>query len=158
MGIQRIKIMSDSQLVVNQINRNYQARDLKMTAYLKKALELKVQFEEFNIEQIPRDENSHADALANLGSAVQVIKSQTVLIIYLKWPVIWKQEQEEACEINVETTWMTPIFDYLQNNTLPEDKDIARKIKTTSARFTIIQGNFYRRSFSDPYLTCIKPS
>ena len=145
-------------MVVNQINRSYQARDLKMTTYLKKALELKEQFKEFNIEQIPRDENSHADALANLGSAVQVTKSQTIPIIYLKWPIIWKQDQEAACEINIETTWMTPIFDYLQNNTLPEDKDAARKIKATSARFTIIQGNLYRRSFSGPYLTCIKPS
>ncbi|KAL5578087.1 hypothetical protein UlMin_019786 [Ulmus minor] len=80
------------------------------------------------------------------------------MIIYLKWPVIWKQEQEEACEINIETTWMTPIFDYLQNNTLPEDKDTARKIKTISTRFTIIQGNLYRRSFSGPYLTCVNPS
>ena len=41
MRIQRIKILSDSQLVVNQINGNYQASDLKMTAYMKKALELK---------------------------------------------------------------------------------------------------------------------
>ena len=92
MGIEQLKILSDSQLVVNQINGNYQARDLKMTTYLKKALELKKQFKEFNIEQIPRDENLHDDALANLGSAVQVTKSQTILIIYLKWPVIWKQE------------------------------------------------------------------
>ncbi|KAL5537805.1 hypothetical protein UlMin_046133 [Ulmus minor] len=53
---------------------------------------------------------------------------------------------------------MTPIFDYLQNNTLPEDKDTAQKIKATSARFTIIQGNLFQRSFSGPYLTCIKPS
>ena len=49
MGIEQLKILSDSQLVVNQINGNYQARDLKMTTYLKKALELKEQFNEFNI-------------------------------------------------------------------------------------------------------------
>ena len=81
MRIQRIKILNDSQLVVNQINGNYQARDLKMTAYLKKALELKEQFEELNIEQIQREENSHADALANLSSVVQVTKSQTIPFI-----------------------------------------------------------------------------
>ena len=57
-----------------------------MTTYLKKALELKEKFKEFNIAQIPRDENSHANALANLGLAVQVTKSQTIPIIYLKWP------------------------------------------------------------------------
>ena len=77
-------------MVVNQINGSYQARDLKITTYLKKALDLKEQFKEFSMKQIPRDENSHADALANLSSAVQVTKSQTIPIIYLKWPVIWK--------------------------------------------------------------------
>ena len=84
MGVEQLKILSDSQLVVNQINGSYQARDLKMTTYMKKALELKEQFKEFSIEQILRDENSHADTLANLGSAVQVTKSQTIPIIYLK--------------------------------------------------------------------------
>ena len=91
MGIEWIKILSNSQLVVNQINSTYQARDLKMTSYLKKALELKEQFNELNIEQIPRDENSHTDALANLGSTIQVTESKTVPIIYLKWPAVWKQ-------------------------------------------------------------------
>ena len=31
MGIKQIKILSDSQLVVNQIKGTYQAKDLKMT-------------------------------------------------------------------------------------------------------------------------------
>ena len=70
MEIKRIKILSNSQLVINQMNDTYQARDLKMTTYMKKATELKEHFSEVNIKQIPRDENSHADALANLGSAV----------------------------------------------------------------------------------------
>jgi len=70
MGIEHLKILCDSQLVVNQINRSYQARDIKMTTYLKKALELKEQFKEVSIEQILRDKNSHADTLANLGSTV----------------------------------------------------------------------------------------
>ena len=48
----------------------YQARDLKMTTNLKKAMELKESFNEINIKQIPRDENSHADALANLDSVI----------------------------------------------------------------------------------------
>ena len=69
-----------------------------------------------------------------------------------------KHEQEEACDIDVETMWITPIFYYMQNDTLPRDKDTSQKIKATSARFTIIQGNLYRRSFSGPYLTCVKPS
>ena len=158
MGIKQIKILSDSQLVVNQMNDTYQTRDLKMTNYLKKAMELKEHFNKVNIEQIPRDENSHTDALANLDSAVQVTKFKNVTIIYLKWPAVWKQEQEIAYKLSIEVIWMTPIFDYPQNNILPQNKAATHKIKITSSRFTIIQGNLYRRSFSGPYLTCVKPS
>ena len=129
------------------MNDTYQARNLKMTTYLKKAMELKEHFSDVNIEQTPRDKNSHADALANLGSAVQVIESKNIPIIYLKWPAIWKQEQEIACELNIETTLMTPIFDYLQNDSLPENKDATRKVKAISARFTIIQGNLFTVPF-----------
>ena len=78
MGIKRIKILSDFELVVNQMNGIYQARDLKMTTYLKKAMELKEHFSNVNIEQIPRDENSHTDALANLNSTVQVTESNRI--------------------------------------------------------------------------------
>ena len=66
------------------MNGVYQARDLKMTTYLKKAMELKEHFDEININQIPRDKNLHADALANLGPAVQVTESKNIPIIYLK--------------------------------------------------------------------------
>ena len=121
-------------------------------------MQLKTQFIEINIDQISRDENLHADALANLGLAVQVTEPKNISIIYFKWPAIWKQEQEMVCEFSIETAWMTPIFNYLQNNSFLEIKDDAWKIKAMSAQFTIIQGNLYRRSFSGPYLTCVKPS
>ena len=88
-------------------------------------MELKEHFDEININQIPRDENSHAKALTNLGLVIQGTESKNIPIIYLKWPAVWKQEQEMACKLSIETTWMTPIFDYLQNNSLPQIKDDA---------------------------------
>ena len=60
------------------MNDTYQDRYLKMTTYLKKATELKEHFSKVNIEQILRDENLHADALANLGTAIQVTESKNV--------------------------------------------------------------------------------
>ena len=41
-------------------------------------MELKEYFSKMSIEQIPRDKNSLANALANLGSATQVIESKNV--------------------------------------------------------------------------------
>ena len=51
------------------MNGKFQAKDSRMTAYLKVAKEKSDRFEKFSIEQIPRDQNTQADALANLGSA-----------------------------------------------------------------------------------------
>ena len=75
MGIKKLNICSNSQLVVIQLLGTYQARDLKMAFYLEHVKTLQSIFEEFNIVQIPRLENSHADALANLGSSIPATKS-----------------------------------------------------------------------------------
>jgi len=49
MGIKKLVIRSDSQLVVNQLLGTYRARDLKMTSYLEQVKTLQSTFEEFNI-------------------------------------------------------------------------------------------------------------
>ena len=49
MGIKKLDICSDSQLVVNQLLGTYQARDSKMASYLAHVKTLQFTFEEFNI-------------------------------------------------------------------------------------------------------------
>ena len=49
MGIKKLDIRSDSQLVVNQLLGTYQTRDLKMASYLDNVKTLQSTFEEFNI-------------------------------------------------------------------------------------------------------------
>lgn len=65
----RILIYSNSQLIVNQITEEYQAKDVRMKKYLSKPKALLPRFEESLIKQIPRSENSNADALVKLTSA-----------------------------------------------------------------------------------------
>ncbi|XP_021832749.1 uncharacterized protein LOC110772600 [Prunus avium] len=64
MGAIQISIYSDSQLIVNQVTANFAAKDASMTAYLTAAHQLLKKFQAYEIRQIPRNENSHADALA----------------------------------------------------------------------------------------------
>ena len=75
MGVKKLDIRSDSQLVVNQLLGAYQARDLKMASYLEHIKSLQSIFEEFDIAQISRLDNSHADTLANLGSSIPATES-----------------------------------------------------------------------------------
>ena len=84
MGIKRLSIYSDSQLIDNQLLGTYQARDTKTASYFTHVKTLQSTFKEFNITQGPRLENSHADALANLGSSVLVIESQTIPLVFLQ--------------------------------------------------------------------------
>ena len=54
--VESLDIFSDSQLVVCQINKEYQAREEKMAACLYKAQKLLKSFSSFMIHQIPRSQ------------------------------------------------------------------------------------------------------
>ncbi|KAI3746658.1 hypothetical protein L6452_09097 [Arctium lappa] len=75
-----LHVKSDSLLAVNQMNGEFAAKDSKMTAYLKVAKAKSAKFEPFSIKQIPRDLNTQADALANLGLALRNHRSMLILV------------------------------------------------------------------------------
>ncbi|GJU05492.1 reverse transcriptase domain-containing protein [Tanacetum coccineum] len=54
-------------------------------------------------------------------------------------------------------TWMTPIFKYLKDETLPADVKKARAVRRKSQRFTVINGTLYRKSLLGPWLQCVGP-
>ncbi|KAL5785135.1 hypothetical protein ACOSQ2_007527 [Xanthoceras sorbifolium] len=155
--VERIKVRSDSQLIVRQLQGSYQARDSKMSTYLTLVKELQASFESFDIEQIPRSENAHADALANLGSSLDTTIERTIPMVFVQWPAVWKPTKLEVNPISDEPTWVTPIYDYLRDDALPSDKVEARRIKIKAAQFSIIEGQLYKRSYSGPYLKCLDP-
>ncbi|KAJ9547969.1 LOW QUALITY PROTEIN: hypothetical protein OSB04_020512 [Centaurea solstitialis] len=150
LGARWLHVRSDSLLVVNQINGEFQAKDSKMISYLKIAKDKIARFDKFSIEQIPRDLNMQADALANLGSAFNEPTLESVPIIHLMSPTI-----EEVQMIEENHDWSNDIWNYLKNNQLPEDKLEARKIRLKSSRYTIFDDQLYRRSTTGLILRCV---
>ena len=69
---------SDSQLVVNQVQGDYLAKDLCMMAYLDKVKAMSLKINSFKICQIPREENKQADALVNLTSTFDFILDRSI--------------------------------------------------------------------------------
>lgn len=67
LGYKQAHIISDSELIVEQINGNYKVKDetLKILYYQAKALILK--FDSFSIKHVKREQNKEADLLANKG-------------------------------------------------------------------------------------------
>ncbi|KAL5555727.1 hypothetical protein UlMin_037963 [Ulmus minor] len=146
-------IYSDSQLIVNQVNSEYQAKGEKMASYLEKAKELLGQFDIVTITQIPRNENTNADALARLATGLEDSLLKMVPLEILDEPSIDKHQQVDA--ISDKPTWMDPIIAYLRDGTLPQDKFEARRLRYRSARYFLDKDKLRKRSFSSPSLTCL---
>ena len=57
----------------------------------------------------------------------------------------------------VPPSWMDPIRLYIAMGELPNDRDKAHKVLIQSARFSMIDGQLYKRSLGKPYLMCLTP-
>ncbi|KAJ9557089.1 hypothetical protein OSB04_011703 [Centaurea solstitialis] len=152
-GARRLHVRSDSLLVVNQINGDFQAKDSKMMVYLEIAKESIARFEKFSIEQIPGDLNVQADALANLGSAFSEPTLDSIPIIHLMTSSIEAKEKVQMVE--EVYNWSLDIWNYLKYDRLPDDKMEARKTRSKASRYTIFEGRLYRKSTSGLILRCI---
>ena len=98
-----------------------------MVAYLNKTKDLLAQFKKFTLQQIPRDQNSNADALAKLASAKDADTLNIVPVERLSEPSI--RANETSMEIRMEDTWMAPYLEYLTKGVLPTDRNKARTLQ-----------------------------
>ncbi|RVW37521.1 hypothetical protein CK203_073966 [Vitis vinifera] len=128
-----------------------------MTRYLAKVRSTLQQFTEWTIEKIRRVDNRHADALAGIAASLP-IKEAILLPIHMQAnPSVAEDSTCNTIEANQtdDQEWTHNIAEYLRADTLPEDPKQAHKIRVQAARFTLIGGHLYKRSFTGPYLRCL---
>ena len=155
MKVESLDIFSDSQLVVCQINNEYQAREGKIAAYLHKVKKLLEFFSSYTINQISRSKNVEADALTRLSQAKDADQLKFIPVDTLSSLSI---QTGEPLTVNCATTkdnWMTPVVQYLKDDTLPEDRKKARPLRLKAARYTLYDNQLYKRGFSTPLLKCV---
>jgi hypothetical protein len=68
LGIKRLIIKGDSQLVVNFSNKSYTPKDEHMAAYLEEHRKMEKHFQGLELKHIPRGENVEADEIAKHAS------------------------------------------------------------------------------------------
>ncbi|GJW35954.1 reverse transcriptase domain-containing protein [Tanacetum coccineum] len=156
MGVQNLQANVDSRLVANQVNRTYIAKENYMIRYLEKVKTLTGSFKVFLIKQVPRSENKKADTLSKIASTSFAHLSKQVLVEELKEKSLNTTEVLAVVEEEGDT-WMTPIFKYLSDGTLPTEGEKARAVKRKSWWFSIINGILYKKSFLGPWLRCVGP-
>ncbi|RVW58039.1 hypothetical protein CK203_106958 [Vitis vinifera] len=103
LSVSKLRIFSDSQLVVKHVQEEYEAKDARMARYLAKKFP----------PAIP-----------------------------LRQPSGWPRMDDDITE-------------YIRTGTLPGDLKQAHKVRVQAARFTLIGGHLYKRSFTGPYLRCL---
>lgn len=72
LGIERLIVEGDSQLIVRQLTGKYQCREASLKKFFNAAQEVAKDFKYFEIRHIPRAENKRADWLANHAMDVSV--------------------------------------------------------------------------------------
>nr|GEY44022.1 reverse transcriptase domain-containing protein [Tanacetum cinerariifolium] len=54
-------------------------------------------------------------------------------------------------------TWMTPVYEYLTEGILPEEKKKARTVRRKAGRYAMINEVLHKKSFIGPWLRCVGP-
>ena len=91
-----LQIFSDSQIVVKQVMEEYQALWETIAVYLRSAHILLESFNGYSIVQVPRADNTYADALAYLASTKEANMLGLIPVKHLARP---NKEEEEVCEL-----------------------------------------------------------
>ncbi|CAJ2652269.1 unnamed protein product [Trifolium pratense] len=151
-----IKIYTDSQLVASQVLGEYQTKNDNLSEYLALVKEKITKFNSVEILHVPREHNKRADILSKLASTKRKGGNKSVIQEILPRPSI--EKQSKVVDINVigdKDCWMTPVYNFLEHGTLPDDQKQAAIVRRRACSYVILDGKLYRRGFSIPLLKCV---
>ena len=159
-----MEIYSDSQLIVNQVQGSFKARDPRMKAYLELVKHAMSNFCMVKVIQVACRQNRHADSLTTLASSIaeeipRLIKVELVPELNIKVAGDEGATRVEVTAVAIlEPCWMNPIIDFLAEDRAPDDEKEANKIHRVVARYWLSKDRkLYCRSFGGPYLLCLHP-
>ena len=153
LGAENIVLKSDSQLVIGQVRGDFEAKETRMQKYLKLTNQLVSTFHHAEFIQIPWDHNAEADEVAQSASADNQDEMND-----------WRMEEQDSPSIkefqtlpvHTHSRWTDPILSFLRDGRLPPNPKEAKKVQKRAAWFTVLNDEFYKRGFSQPYLRCIE--
>lgn len=127
-----------------------------MQVYVDKVKETMKLCDAVEIECIPREQNSMANALVRLATAATTKSFNPTPMQYLRQPSITEKEVVKVDKAEIENGQMNNINNYLQKKELLSDNLEVKKLIYKAVRYTLINGFLCRRGFSLPYLKYLK--
>ena len=164
LGARDVEIYSNSQLIVNQVQGSFEARDSQMKAYLELAKQDMNNFYTVKVIQVARAQNRHADSLTTLASSIAEEIPRLIKVELVPEPSIKVVGDmgSVGVDVTVITTfgpcWMDPIIDFIAEDRVLGNEREANKIRRVATQYWLSKDRkLYRRSFWGPYLLCLHP-
>jgi ribonuclease HI len=113
MGIRRVILKTDSQVISGHVDKSSKARDSKLEKYLDTVRRLEASFESFSVKNIPRGENEHADLSAK-SAAHGLPQSSEMFFETIKAPSVELMERAVLTISPIHSEdWRTEIVSFL---------------------------------------------
>lgn len=155
MGIRRVILKTDSQVISGHVDKSSKARDPKLEKYLDTVRRLEASFEGFSVKNIPRGENEHADLLAKSAAQRLPLPSE-VFFETIKAPSVELLERAVLAISPVHSEdWRTEIISFLQGNCLSDDEVYNKRMEARTRPYVIIEGELYKHGVCSPLLKCL---
>ena len=148
-GITMLEAFGDSQLIVNQMNQEYEIRKPDLLPYYNKAQSLRQNFDICHITHIRRGENIRADALARLAASMATQEGENMQITVCQRRILPPLNTHQAVaechrvvggRISILKPpigdWRDPFIDYIMFGILPEDPKERGKHSKTSPKLS----------------------
>jgi ribonuclease HI len=155
MGAEYVELRIDSQVIVDHIQGEFEAKGEKMKMYLSQVQDMRASLKQFHIVKIPREQNDEADLLARMGSGTtrDSKRKVNVPIQVLAQPTVLKEAI--ILILGIIPPWTDELVSYLRKGDLPIDKKATIKLKVRASQFTLINDTLYKRGFMLPLLKCV---
>jgi ribonuclease HI len=178
LGVWRLDARGDSQLVIDQVMKNYHCYDRKMEAYCDEVRCLEDKFYGLELNHVAQQYNETADELAKIALGRTTVPpdafSRDIHQPFVKIddmpdeasiePEVPSAAKGEALRVEGERNgvtpnpnWQTPYLEYLLRGELPLDKAEARRLARRAKSFILLgdEKELYHRSPSGILQRCI---
>jgi ribonuclease HI len=164
-GATRLKIIGESNLIVQQVMNRCDTINDNMMAYKNLYHYLEGIFDGCKVSHVSRNSNEEGDNLANIGSqcmpvpsgvfweeiverSIKSVKNSTPTVDSGAGAKYGGRTLEPEEVMMIEEAWMQPYLAYMTNKKLPEDAVEAKRITRRSKAFVVLQGKLYKRSIT----------
>nr|AAP05806.1 putative GAG-POL precursor [Oryza sativa Japonica Group]AAT76358.1 putative GAG-POL precursor [Oryza sativa Japonica Group] len=171
LGAKRLIVKGDSELIANQVHKDYKCTNPELSKYLAEVRKLEKRFDGIEVRHVYRKDNIEPDDLARRASRREPLEPGTFLDVLTKpsvkevsgevgpsTPDISLEVTEaERAVADIETTddWRIPLIKFISSEELPEDDTEAEKITRKAKIYCMVGNDLYKKAPNGILLKCV---